>query len=309
MLCAGMSGKIQADIEPEIDRLYQAPLDEFVQARNGLAARARADGHEAVALRVHSLAKPSVSAWAVNQLYWRAQTEFEALMRAGQQLRAAQEATLAGRGADVREAGKHRDAALVTALDRALDLLRDSGHAPTPAMRLRIATDLDALAAYGGSPPGGAAGRLVEDLDAPGFEVFDGMRAAGRNARGAAEPKKADREMRRPRKRAAAEVVSFEAIANARRAVADAERALSEKRSEAQRAASALDQARADVKAAHAEEARAKSAWDDARGRLEEAERRVPEREQEAERARLDAQDAIAAIERARAALDAVRKR
>ncbi len=298
-----MSAKPQADIEPDIDRLYQLPLDEFVQARNDLAARVRAESQEDAAMRVHSLAKPSVSAWAVNQLYWRARPEFDALMKAGQKLRATQQATLAGRAADVRQAGKERDAALVAALDRTLALLRESDHPATPAMRLRIATDLDALAAYGGSPPGGAAGRLVDDLDAPGFEVFEGMRAR------AGKPAKAEREGRRPHKRPAAEVVSFEAIAGARRAVADAEHAAAEKRAEAQRAASALDEARADLTAAQAEEARAKSTWENAQRRLGQAEHRVPERERDAELARRAAQEAGEAIERARAALEAVRRK
>ena len=303
MLCTGMTTKIQTDVDPEIDRLYQLPLDEFVHARNELAARVRAEGRENEAMRVHSLAKPSVSAWAVNHLFWRARAEFDALMKAGARLRAAQEATLGGRGGDVRNAGKERDAALVGALDRTLDLLQQSGHPATPAMRLRIATDLDALAAYGGSPPGGAAGRLIDDLDAPGFEVFEGMRARARR------PLKREPEGRRPHRRAAAEVVSFEAIAGARRAVAEAERAAGEKRAEAQRAADALDQARADVKTAHADEARAKSAWDEARRRLEQAEHRVPEREKQAEDARRAAREAGEAIERARAALEQVRKK
>jgi hypothetical protein len=292
-----------ADLEPEIDRLYQLPLDEFVQARNELAGRARSDGHAEVALQVQALAKPSVSAWAVNQLHWRARREFDALMQTGQKLRAAQEATLRGRGTDVRDARKQRDAALVAALERTLDLLLQSGHPVTPAMRLRIATDLDALAAYGGTPPGTVAGRLVQDLEPPGFEVFAGLQA------GATRTGKAEPDQRRPHRRAGAEVVSFEAIANARRAVADAERVAGERRAEAHRAASALEHARDEVKAAQAEAARARTAWEEAQRKVEQAERQVPEREQHVERARRAAEEAIDALERARRALEAVKRK
>lgn len=296
-----MTQKIEADVEADIDRLHQLPLDQFVQARNELASRERASGRHSVAIRVQSLAKPSVSAWAVNQLYWRARGVFDALMKAGRQLRAAQEATLAGRAAGVRDAGKRRDVALVPALERTLDLLQQAGHPATPAMRLRIATDLEALAVYGGPPPAVAAGRLVEDLDPPGFEVFEGMRLRAEEAKAEAEP-------RRTRKRAAAQVVSFEAIAEARRAVANAERTAAEQRAAAHRAESELEQARADLKAAHAEAARAKSAWEDARRHVEQAERRVPEHEREAERARRAAEESSEAIDRARAALEDMKK-
>ncbi len=298
-----MTSKTPTETETEIDHLYQLALDAFVEARNDLAARMRADGQAQEALRIQALAKPPVSAWAVNQLYWRARTEFDALMRTGQKLRAAQEATLKGRGGDVREAGKQRDAALVSALERTLDLLQQSGHPATPAMRLRIATDLDALAAYGGTPPGTVPGRLVEDLDPPGFEVFDGLRSRGSKA---AKP---EPDERRSRRRGAAQVVSFEAIAGARRAVSDAEHAASEKRAEAHRAERALEHARAEAKTARGEVVRAKAAWETAQRQAEEAERILPAREEELEGARRAVADASAALESARAALEALKNR
>jgi hypothetical protein len=297
-----MAAKDRPDIDAEIDRLYQLPLEEFVSARNDRALRARAEGDGEAALRLHSLAKPAVSAWAVNQLYWRARPAFDGLVKAGQALRVAQEATPGGRTGNVREAGRERDAALVAALERAIDLLQQAGHPATPAMRLRVATNLDALAAYGGAPPGAVPGRLVEDLEPPGFEVFTGIRPRAMRA-----GKPASEEPRRQRA-AAPKVVSFEAVATARRAVADAERAASEKRAEAHRAAAALEEARADVKTAQAEAERAKSAWEEARRRVEQAERRVPDRENEAERARRAADEANQAVDRASATLETVRR-
>ena len=297
-----MAAKNRPGIDGDIDRLYQLPLEEFVAARNERASRARAEGDGEAALRLHSLAKPAASAWAVNQLYWRSRPVFDALMQAGQALRAAQAATLSGRAGDVREAGRERDAALVPALEEALGLLRQAGHPVTPAMRLRVATNLDALAAYGGAPPGVVPGRLVDDLDPPGFEVFTGIRTHGLRAR-----KPAPEEPRRPRA-TTPKVVSFEAIATARRALADAERAASEKRAEAHRAASALDEARADVTAARADAERAKAAWEEAQRYVEQAERRVPERENEAARARRAADEANQSVDRARAALEAVKR-
>ena len=289
------------DVEAELDRLYQLPLDQFEHARNELASRVRAEGRAATALRIDLVAKPTLSAWAVNQLYWHGRAEFDALAAVGRTLRAAQEATLQGQHAEVREASRARDAALVAALERTLDLLREGGHAPTPGTRLRIATNLDALAAYGGVPPEAPPGRLLEDLDPPGFEIFDLVQPAAT----AAEPTPA---VTPAPERAPAKVVSFEETARARREVAEAGRLASDRRAEAQQAKAALADAQQGVKAAQAGAERAKRASEEANARVAEAEREVPERERDLERARQAAVEAEQDLERAHAALEAVRK-
>ena len=55
-------------VEREIDELFDLPLDEFTAARNDLAKRLKRDGDEDAAEQVRSLPKPSIAAWAVNQL-------------------------------------------------------------------------------------------------------------------------------------------------------------------------------------------------------------------------------------------------
>src|SRR5688500_20294957 len=52
------------DLEAELDRLYSVPLDEFTDERNSIAKTAGGDD----AKRVKQLKKPSVAAWAMNQL-------------------------------------------------------------------------------------------------------------------------------------------------------------------------------------------------------------------------------------------------
>lgn len=51
-----------------IDELYKLPLDEFTPARDALAAELRSAGDRDGAARVKKLRKPSLSAWAVNQV-------------------------------------------------------------------------------------------------------------------------------------------------------------------------------------------------------------------------------------------------
>jgi hypothetical protein len=67
----------------DIDALFQAPLVEFTASRNELAARLKKAGRREEADRVKGLAKPSVSAWVVNQLYWKHQHAFNELLLAG----------------------------------------------------------------------------------------------------------------------------------------------------------------------------------------------------------------------------------
>ena len=75
------------DVEAEVDELYKLPLAEFTAARNALAGRLRKAGLRDDADRVKLLGKPSVSAWAANQLYWKHRDAFDQLMAAAERVR------------------------------------------------------------------------------------------------------------------------------------------------------------------------------------------------------------------------------
>ena len=87
-------------LDAKIDDLYRLPLGEFTGARNALAKSLSKDD----AKLVKALEKPTVVPWAVNQVYWRARSTYDRLMKSGEKLRAAQIAALEGRAADVRAA-------------------------------------------------------------------------------------------------------------------------------------------------------------------------------------------------------------
>ncbi len=55
----------------DIDDLFQLPLTEYTAARNALAASLKAAGRAKDAMAVKALPRPPLSAWTVNQLYWR----------------------------------------------------------------------------------------------------------------------------------------------------------------------------------------------------------------------------------------------
>src|SRR5881628_3383475 len=74
----------------EIDALFKLPLTEFVGARKALAARLKQNGFVSEAEGVRALAKPSISAWTVNQLYFQHREAFDELIATGQRFRKAQ---------------------------------------------------------------------------------------------------------------------------------------------------------------------------------------------------------------------------
>src|ERR671936_452656 len=79
-----------------LDRLYGLPLDAFVRERDELAKELRRSGDREAADWVKGLPRPSVSAWAVNQVMRTQGSDARALLDAGAALSEAQERMLAG---------------------------------------------------------------------------------------------------------------------------------------------------------------------------------------------------------------------
>src|SRR5262245_36577727 len=165
-----------------VDRLYQLPLSEFVSARNALAKESGAD-----AAGIRSLQKPSVPAWAVNQLYWQRRDVYDDLIARAQDLRATHDATLSGKRADLRGASRAHEDAVEAALKATLSVLAGDGQPVTEATKQAVATTLRGLPAD--EPPG----RLTRQLQPRGFEMLAGALPGG-TARPAPPPTKiADR--------------------------------------------------------------------------------------------------------------------
>lgn len=142
-----------------VAQLYKAPHEAFVAERKRLSAELRAAGDKPAAARVAKLARPPLSAWAVNQLWWRAGGSFRRLFAAAARLRAGDQ----GGAAERREA--------LAALEaRAAAVLIDGGHAVSKATLRRVTTTLSALAASGSFEPD-PAGALVADRAPPGFDA------------------------------------------------------------------------------------------------------------------------------------------
>ncbi|MDQ3676944.1 MAG: hypothetical protein M3401_09105, partial [Actinomycetota bacterium] len=133
--------------------LYGLPLDRFVPERGALAKALRAEGRRDEAADVASLRKPSVAAWAVNQLVRTQGKDVQALFDAGDALREAQAKLLAGRGdgAALRAANERERDAVDRLVDAARGLLTSDGHELSPVIVERVADSLHAAALDEGS--------------------------------------------------------------------------------------------------------------------------------------------------------------
>jgi len=302
----------------EIDALFKLPPVEFTAARNALAAKLKKGGDAAAADRVKALGKPSISVWIANQLYWRHRKAFDRLLAAGEQFRKAQAAQLAGKPGDLRGSLDARRETLSELTRHAAEILRDTGHPPSPDTMRRVMTTLEALATYGEQPDAPQPGRLTADVDPPGFEALAALvpRAGHRASAAADKPrvipfsqpkpephrrKGADtkeEERRREAERRAKE-------AEARKALRDAERALADARRDAERARVAMKDAAAAAKAAEKAKAALEAKFEKLSAAADAARQDARRVASEAEEAAQAVDDAERTVQKARAAVDA----
>jgi hypothetical protein len=166
------------DLDDRLGELFAVAPDQFVTKRNALAADLKRAGRAADSARVKGLTRPTLPAWAVNQVYWHAREDYERLTVAGDRMRELQRRALSGAAVDLQGVTKERQQAIRAFVDRASSLMRQAGQTVTAATRQRIAVTADAIAAYGSHPREYALGRLERDLDPPGFEALAGLTGA-----------------------------------------------------------------------------------------------------------------------------------
>src|SRR5512132_864609 len=163
----------EVEVEDAVAGLYRLPLAEFVAGRDQLARRLRAAGDREAARRVAALRRPSVSAWAANQLARAAPHALAELLEVGAALAQAQQDALAGQpGAArrLRSASAQLRAAISRLSQRAETLLLRAGHAASDATLARLAATLQAAATGDHLTRAALAeGRLAGDLDPAGF--------------------------------------------------------------------------------------------------------------------------------------------
>jgi hypothetical protein len=207
--------------------LYGLPLERFTAERTALAKRLRQDGERDQASEVSKLRKPSVAAWAVNQLVRTQKRGVDELFQAGDELARAQASVLAHRGdtSSLRDAVDAERSAVDALVDRARGLLSDGGVELSAARLEQVRETLHAAALDEEARAQVRAGRLERELRYVGLGSLGGGTAAA--ARPARPARKDD-----GKKRAAEAAAVRQAAAQAERRrqaearLRDAERAL-----------------------------------------------------------------------------------
>jgi hypothetical protein len=241
----------------EVDALYALPLGEFVPARNELAKRLRKDGRKEEAERVAGLSKPTVAAWAVNQLARRERRDVDLLLDAGHRMRAAHKERDADKARQAIEGARDAERDAIGRLVSAAEKLLEEDHGSATRGTLdRVAATLRAAAVTEEGRELLARGQLGEEVSTTGFELVASLAPpGGRRAASAASQ----------RERRATEV-------------ADARAALKEAKAREREAASHLRDAEKEAAAAEAR-------LEDARALADEAAKEVKAAETALERA------------------------
>jgi hypothetical protein len=306
------------------DDLYCLPLDEFVPERAALAKALRAEGRRDEAAEVAKLPKPSVAAWAVNQVVRAQPQQAAALWEAGDAVLETQERVFAGEaaGPELREAIERQRAALEPLAAAARGLVAGGEKFLGEAHVQAVVETLHAAAVDPGAREDVAAARVARPLRLTGLEAIPAgpgarrpaepsddvapsggaktPRAGGAEAGGAKRRAGGDRESDAARariaererrdkeaeaERRAAEKAYTARVREAERAVARAERDRDAARSRVQKAVAARDEAAVRVERAEAALLRAEGVRADAHAELEQAEDAV-------DRARAELDDA-----------------
>lgn len=257
----------------EIDALYQVPLGEFTAARNALAKRL---GRTEPPIK--DLEKPSVPAWAVNQLFWRRRAVYNRLIQSAERLRAEHRKLLAGKPSNLRDAEKLHREAIRAATDQMRAILTESDQAASPATMTAVRETLEAL------PTADSPGRLARPLRPMGFEAL-----AGVNVRPSALPLRLvtrPAEAPKPASKPTAKESAKEAAAEAKRAAAAAKREAEAAKREAEAAKKEAAKEKERQRLAAAELRRAEAAVERAEAAFARAEREAEQRREERDAAR-----------------------
>lgn len=238
-------------------KLFQATPTEFIAVRKSVAAELKAAGLKTEAGEVAKIAKPPITAWAVNQLWWKHEADFNALMTAAKAVRAG----------DMSEVRTHRKA-LAKLEEHATALLESVGNSAQESTLRRIETTLSAIAASGSFEPE-EAGMLTDDREASGFSALG---ISSFQAPPPAPPPAPEKPHAPP--------VDLAKEREARAAAAAAAAAEKKEREEREaRAAAALKEAKAVVTGARAEVTRLEKELDAAMATLNAAEEKLAELE------------------------------
>jgi hypothetical protein len=279
----------------DLEDLYALPPEDFTAARTASVKAAKAAGDAALAKQIAAQRRPTTSAWLVNRLTREAPELLDELLALGPALGAAQ---AAGRADELRKLGRQRRE-LVAAL--AARAGADVGRAVPASTRAEVEQTLEAALADPASAAAVRSGRLVRALS---FAGFGGVELSGAVAVPVASGKRdAAGEAGKPadRARGGELAAAEEAALAAAGALDDAVRRYEQAEQDRGAARDAAVAARAGVE-------RLRAALDEAVAQQQTGDERAREADETAASAAEQVRRAQADAERARTALDRLRR-
>ncbi len=187
-------------LDDALDHLYGVDPGEFVAERKRLARELKEAGDTASADTIAKTRKPTVAAWALNQLARKQRRDVDLLLDAGHRLRQAQEGVVGGddRAAFEQAQSTERDA-LRRLTQQASELL---GGASSQALA-QISSTLRTAAVSEEGRELLARGRFTEPLESEGFDVFGVLPAPRARVKKQTQTaqRKADDELKRAKER------------------------------------------------------------------------------------------------------------
>jgi hypothetical protein len=268
-------------LERAADELYGLSPGDFTEARDALVKQLRADKERELANEVKGLRKPTLAAWALNQLVRNRRKDVDKLLAAGRELQKAQEKLVASgdRAGFQRAATKERELVAELARDAAA-LAAEAGEGSSQGLEEKLAATLHAASLDEETAGELAAGRVLRERQpVAGFGGLELAPAPSKPAPKRAKPAKADKEdAQRQEREQAEEAKAREELQAAR---------LEERKAGRERDAAAKAAARAAERAAKAEEraAEASRRLDEAREELQQAEKQEREADERYEKA------------------------
>jgi hypothetical protein len=258
---------VPLDVDKQLDRLYGVPPEEFVGERRRIERELREEDRRGEADEVKALAKPTTAAWVVNQLAREKKADVDRLLAAGERLRTAQRAAVAGKGASKFDHAREEEAEARRGLtDAAASLLEEQGRKASRQMLDQVDQTLRAAAVLDEGRELLAAGRLVRELETGGFELLAGVSPRRSDPAEADSPRTAGRKQRLEHARGD--------VKEARSRARETSEALRRAEREATKARQALDAAEAAAEKARREADEAAAAVERAESRLASARNR-----------------------------------
>ena len=155
-------------VEQAARELYALPPGEFTRARDARVKELRSDGDRDAAAAVKALRKPTVAAWALNQLARSRAADVKRLLEAGERLRSAQEELLGGGDRAAFQEAATAERELVAGLTADATTLASEAGERGGGLREKVAETLHAAALDEETAEELRAGRLTREREAIG---------------------------------------------------------------------------------------------------------------------------------------------